>query len=134
MIEKHRYSKQRALILDAISKADDHPTAEMLHSILRPQYPTLSLGTVYRNLNLLSREGIISKMNFSVERYDFDTSAHPHFCCDQCGQVSDFPSASAFLPDGIIDDGGNKILRCDVIFSGICKKCMSKKQEMEADS
>ena len=80
-----RYSRQRELIYRALlaSKAD------MVYQMLKPENPNLSLGTVYRNLNLLAEEGIIVRMPFPVERYDADTTPHPHFQCQCCGQVSD---------------------------------------------
>ena len=65
-----RYSRQREMIYEAISKSDQHPTAEMVYRWLKPDNPSLSLGTVYRNLNLLTEEGRLVRMPFPVERYD----------------------------------------------------------------
>ena len=84
-----RYSRQRELIYQALCQTDEHPTAEMVYRWLKPENPALSLGTVYRNLNLLADEGVIRRMAFPVERYDAKTAPHPHFCCDQCGGVYD---------------------------------------------
>ena len=49
-----RYSRQRELIYQCLLHTNQHPTAEMIYSWLKPENPNLSLGTVYRNLNLLS--------------------------------------------------------------------------------
>ena len=84
-----RYSRQRELIYEALRQTDEHPTAEMVYHWLKPENPNLSLGTVYRNLNLLADEGTIRRMAFPVERYDARTEPHPHFCCDRCGCVYD---------------------------------------------
>lgn len=84
-----RYSRQRELIYEALRQTEQHPTAEMIYQWLKPANPSLSLGTVYRNLNLLADEGAIRRMAFPVERYDAKTMPHPHFCCDQCGAVYD---------------------------------------------
>lgn len=84
-----RYSRQRELIYHALMESKEHPTAEMLYAWLKPSNPNLSLGTVYRNLNLLAEEGIIVRMPFSVERYDATTAPHPHFRCVKCGCVKD---------------------------------------------
>ena len=125
---KRRYSIQRELILDELSKSMEHPTAEELFSSLRKNYPHISLGTVYRNLKLLSDEKIITKMNFSVERFDFDIIPHPHFRCDLCGRVSDMRSFSHNF-ESIACSDGREISRCDVIFSGICEKCIEKRSQ-----
>ena len=53
-----RYSRQRELIYEAVLGSDQHPTAEMVFQWLKPENPSLSLGTVYRNLNLLTEEEI----------------------------------------------------------------------------
>ena len=57
-----RYSRQRELIYQALCQTDEHPTAEMVYRWLKPENPALSLGTVYRNLNLLADEGVIRRM------------------------------------------------------------------------
>ena len=79
-----RYSRQRELIYRTLKASHEHPTAEMIYQALKPTNPNLSLGTVYRNLNLLVEEGIIARMSFQVERYDADLSPHAHFACSCC--------------------------------------------------
>ena len=64
-----RYSRQRELIFEALKHTTEHPTAEMVYQWLKPENPNLSLGTVYRNLNLLADEGRITRMAFPVEPY-----------------------------------------------------------------
>ncbi len=71
-----RYSRQRELIFDAVCGTDQHPTAEMVYHWLKPTNPNLSLGTVYRNLNLLAEEGVLVRMPFPVERYKTPMSCH----------------------------------------------------------
>ena len=92
-----RYSRQRELIYEAVKGSGQHPTAEMVYRWLKPANPSLSLGTVYRNLNLLTEEGRIVRMAFPVERYDADTSLHTHFRCDRCGGVFDLKIGRAHV-------------------------------------
>ena len=61
-----RYSRQRELIYEALRQTEQHPTAEMIYQWLKPANPSLSLGTVYRNLNLLADEGAIRRMAFPM--------------------------------------------------------------------
>jgi len=126
-----RYSKQRELIYQAVLHTDCHPTAEMVYQWLKPDNPNLSLGTVYRNLNLLSEEGALVRMSFPVERYDARTTPHTHFRCKRCGQVRDLELAY----DGAMDtaaaqsEAGLQIDSHELTFTGLCPHC---RQELEA--
>lgn len=119
-----RYSRQRELIYEALRQTEQHPTAEMIYQWLKPANPSLSLGTVYRNLNLLADEGAIRRMTFPVERYDAKTMPHPHFCCDQCGAVYDLHLPyDAELDRQALLASGHDVTGHEVVFHGICTKC-----------
>lgn len=119
-----RYSRQRELIYEALRQTEQHPTAEMIYQWLKPANPSLSLGTVYRNLNLLADEGAIRRMAFPVERYDANTMPHPHFCCDQCGAVYDLHLPyDAELDRQALLASGHDVTGHEVVFHGICTKC-----------
>ena len=119
-----RYSRQRELIYQSVRASRAHPTAEMVYTALKPQHPTLSLGTVYRNLHFLSDEGKLVRMPFPVERFDGDLHPHSHFCCEKCGTVMDVE-----LPYDETLDGqaarllGHKVDRHSVVFYGLCGDC-----------
>ena len=119
-----RYSRQRELIYEALRQTEQHPTAEMIYQWLKPANPSLSLGTVYRNLNLLADEGAIRRMAFPVERYDAKTMPHPHFCCDQCGAVYDLHLPyDAELDRQALLASWHDVTGHEVVFHGICTKC-----------
>ena len=119
-----RYSRQRELIYEALRQTEQHPTAEMIYQWLKPANPSLSLGTVYRNLNLLADEGEIRRMAFPVERYDAKTMPHPHFCCDQCGAVYDLHLPyDAELDRQALLASRHDVTGHEVVFHGICTKC-----------
>ena len=119
-----RYSRQRELIYAALKGTDQHPTAEMIYQWLKPENPNLSLGTVYRNLNLLADEGTITRMAFPVERYDYNTAAHPHFCCEVCGAVYDLDLPyDASLDEKALLASGHDVTGHEVLFRGTCVKC-----------
>ena len=119
-----RYSRQRELIYEALRQTEQHPTAEMIYQWLKPANPSLSLGTVYRNLNLLADEGAIRRMAFPVERYDAKTMPHPHFCCDQCGAVYDLHLPyDAELDRQALLASGHDVTGQEGVFHGICTKC-----------
>lgn len=86
-----RTSKKRQAIFDALCRSKAHPSAEQVYNELKPSFPDLSLGTVYRNLGVLIDDGLIISVGNvgGEERYDADTSRHPHFICSCCGKVLD---------------------------------------------
>lgn len=119
-----RYSRQRELIHRTLMGTDLHPTAEMVYSWLKPENPNLSLGTVYRNLNLLADEGVITRMAFPVERYDANTKPHPHFRCAKCGGVFDL--AMSYDPE--LDSRAahvceHEIQGHELLYHGTCAHC-----------
>ena len=123
-----RYSRQRELIYQKLVETDEHPTAEMLYQWLKPENPNLSLGTVYRNLNLLAEEGAIVRMPFPVERSDARTHPHPHFRCTACGRVydmEDLPYDSG-LDQAAEQCSGHQVDRHDLVFFGTCSACTQK--------
>ena len=89
-----KYSRQREAILDNLKSRVDHPTADMLFQSLRKDDPKISLGTVYRNLGLLTEIGKIKKISDinGIERYDYNTTDHYHFACKACSKLIDLPA------------------------------------------
>ena len=86
-----KYSKQREAIRDFLAHSEEHPTADMVYMNLRESFPNISLGTVYRNLSLLSETGQILKLNMrdSADRFDGRITPHDHFVCERCHCVED---------------------------------------------
>ena len=84
-------SKKRQAILDALMATTEHPNAEWLYHKLKPEYPDLSLGTVYRNLSLFADAGDILRIGVlgGQERFDGRTDPHAHLLCAECGRVMD---------------------------------------------
>ncbi len=92
----HRNSHQREVILEELRKVKSHPTAATLYKLVSKRLPKISLGTVYRNLELLSKKGIIQKLEVggSRARFDGDTDKHYHICCTECGKIDDVYDSS----------------------------------------
>ena len=88
-----RQSKQRNRILELLRSTDRHPTADWLYLQLKSEFPNLSLGTVYRNLEILSESGEIQKLELGSAQKRFDGVAenHYHIRCIQCDRVDDAP-------------------------------------------
>lgn len=86
-----KYSKQRESIKNFLVTRYDHPTAEIVYLNIRKEFPNISLGTVYRNLNLLAEIGEIQKLSPGIgpDRFDGNPAPHYHFICRHCGCVMD---------------------------------------------
>lgn len=123
-----RYSRQRELIYQTLMETTEHPTAEMVYQWLKPENPNLSLGTVYRNLNLLANEGRITRMAFPVERYDGNTEPHCHFRCDECGAVYDLELPYCReLDEKVNQSSGHRVEGHELLFHGCCARCQASK-------
>ena len=130
-----KYSRQREAIKDYLSSVTTHPTADTVYMHIKEEFPNISLGTVYRNLSLLSDIGEIRKLtNFgSADRYDGRVAPHSHFMCTRCNRVIDMQSDSL---NGILEQAAaefihGKVFDVDASFYGICKECL-KKEEKQA--
>ena len=127
---KRNFSTKRNAIHQAICSTDSHPSARWVYETLKPEIPDLSLGTVYRNIALFKQEGkvqVICNVN-GEERIDGNTSSHPHFVCNKCGNVYDIVSkqTSSELTKELINSGF--IIESELImFHGICPNCSEEK-------
>lgn len=122
-----KYSRQREAVLVYLRSTKSHPTAEQVYQKIREEFPKISLGTVYRNLNLLADCGEILRLNCGdgVEHFDATTTSHNHFICRRCRQVIDLEADWDFELDTKMDgEFPGKIEGHEIYFYGICKKCL----------
>lgn len=118
-----KHFRKRGAILACLRASRQHPSAEAIFDQLKPEYPDLSLGTVYRNLTLFKEQGLITSLGTvgGVERFDGDTSPHVHFVCKACGKVQDLPWSE---PPAPVLEAGGRIDSCQVTFTGLCRECL----------
>lgn len=86
-----KITPQRIAIYQAVRENHEHPNAETIYKMLAPTYPTISLATVYKSLELFVELGLIKVINIGENsfRYDFNTTCHPHVICTKCQKVED---------------------------------------------
>lgn len=121
-----RYSKQREAIRTYLLSTKSHPTAEAVYYNIKNEYPKISLGTVYRNLNLLVEQGQALRLDCGdgVDHFDGDTRPHYHFSCQKCGCVMDLEMDPIDHIDQIAGAGfEGEIQGHQVLFYGLCPKC-----------
>ena len=132
--KKVRYSRKRERIYEWILSRDDHPSAEEIYLALRPEFPDLSLGTVYKNLHFLEDHGRISRVLSpqGVEHYDWRTEGHGHFICRSCGMIRDLEipdETRACLPRTSADGGRSET--CTMTAFGLCPQCLSGQEHVQ---
>jgi Fur family peroxide stress response transcriptional regulator len=121
-----KHSKKRDEILRILRSAATHPSAQWVYEQLKPSIPGLSLGTVYRNINLFLQEGSVVSVCVvdGKERFDGVVAPHPHCVCTCCGGVFDVPCLD-FHFDAVILEGFT-IDYQKTVFYGICADCEQK--------
>ncbi|NCB30946.1 MAG: transcriptional repressor [Clostridia bacterium] len=124
------YSKQRELVLSAVRETHgQHPTADMLYAAIREKSPSVSLATVYRNLNQLVDAEQIARISIpgSADRFDPVADGHSHLLCKNCGAVVDIPYDA--LPDlfaPVQKATGCQVESYGMVFYGRCPHCCVK--------
>ena len=134
MAKAKRYSAKREAILDLIRDTKTHPSADWVFQQLKPQFPDLSLGTVYRNLAAFREEGTLTSVGVvnGQERFDAETDPHTHFICSCCGRVCDL--LDLVVPDELISapsqKEGVRVDHYQLTFQGVCRECLQKNAQV----
>lgn len=113
-------------MLAEVKSSREHPTADMVYAALKADNPSLSLGTVYRNLNLLAQMGQIHKIGMpgGSDRFDGRTDEHYHMLCQKCGRVYDVQLDTLSELDGQIQSQTGFLVHShDLIVRGVCRAC-----------
>jgi Fur family peroxide stress response transcriptional regulator len=130
MEQTQKNFRKRAAILECLQQTDLHPSAEWIFTQLKPTYPDLSLGTVYRNLTLFRKQGLAASIGTvnGVERFDANTQPHVHFICTGCGKVLDLHQMQVpqELTQTAATAAGGQITGCQLTFTGQCPDCVGQ--------
>lgn len=122
------YSKQRECILAAVMQCHDHPTADEVYARIKPDNPKLSLGTVYRNLNMLAESGKIHKLELSgADRFDGIMEDHLHLVCKKCGCITNMKPNGKVKVEDVTPPDGCTVEDVRLTCYGLCKECASAK-------
>jgi len=122
-----KYSRQREAIKEYLSHTKEHPSADTVYLHIKKEFPNISLGTVYRNLNLLVDTGDIIKITFSDggDRFDGATTPHYHFFCSECGKVLDLNFAEMERINQLANEQFDGVIEFhETKFHGRCGDCI----------
>lgn len=123
----NRATPQRIAILDVLIAGEDHPTVEQIYEQVREDFPTTSLSTVYKTINLLKEMGEILELGLGDDSSRYDgriTDPHPHLVCVKCQAVVDLElDALEGLSRHVAEQTGYEVLGHRLVFLGVCPEC-----------
>lgn len=123
-----RDTKQREAVLRVLRNTRSHPTADQIYDEVRKDIPNISKSTVYRNLQVLQEDGLITELNMNGtrSRYEVKQDSHYHFRCERCGRVFDLDEPVIHdLDDRVAKKTGFTVLYHQTEFRGLCNDCKS---------
>ncbi|KAB3532902.1 transcriptional repressor [Alkaliphilus pronyensis] len=123
---KCKITPQRLAVYHVLRNNKDHPNAEAIFKMLEPNYPTISLATVYKSLELFAELGLIQAINLGENsfRYDPNPKVHPHVICSKCNKVEDLPEEYFDDLKAVVAKLVNyKVTKQHLTFYGICSDC-----------
>ena len=129
---KFRMTHQRRVILEKVKAADPHATVDDIYHAVRKSLPRISLGTIYRNLDILSEQGLIRKVGRpSIQmRFESNMEHHFHVRCLNCDRIEDIhPGDLSCLDRAVTSDTGFHITGYDLEFYGLCPNCQESKRQ-----
>ncbi|WDC84137.1 Fur family transcriptional regulator [Caloramator sp. mosi_1] len=121
-----KLTPQRYAIYKFLKSTKSHPSAEMIYEALRPDFPTMSLATVYKTVKTLIELGLVQELNVGEDNFRFDANVanHPHIVCTKCGRVDDIEDAVFEHLNSEVENYTNyKVNTHKLYFYGICPKC-----------
>jgi len=127
-----RMTRQRKTILNILRQTKSHASADEIYELVRKQLPRISLGTVYRNLEVLAKMGLIQKLELggTIKRFDWNPNKHYHIRCLVCGQIDDAPIAPLNqLEDELYGATVFSIIGHRLEFEGLCPDCTEKEAQ-----
>jgi Fur family peroxide stress response transcriptional regulator len=124
-----RLTPQRLAVLKVLAVSDGHPTVEGIYETVRAEFPTTSIATIYKTVNLLKQLNEVLELGFpdGSNRYDGNKPyPHPHVICTQCKKIID-PKLGSLqdLTKEVVQETGFQILNHRVDFFGTCRDCQS---------
>lgn len=124
-----KVTPQRLAIYKILMEGHHHPTAEMIFEKLQSRYPTMSLATVYKTVEVFREMGLVQSLNMGEDkaRYDANMEPHVHAICDECGEIIDIMGVDMIsMQNQVVEKSGYQIDESQVYFHGKCPGCIKR--------
>ena len=129
----YRMTNQRKVILEEVQRNHQHPAADEIYEKVRKRLPKISMGTVYRNLDILASCGLIKKIEPESRQMRFDGNTHDHYhiVCMECGKVRDVTIQPTDDNLKTLENALGKLTKYGIFghkleFIGLCESCLEK--------
>ncbi len=122
----HRATSQRIAVYEALWKAGSHPNVSEIHKFASNTDPSISLATVYKNLQLFTEIGLVNEMGFrdGSTRYDPDVNFHINLVCNKCGRIEDYDCISfEEIAPNLNQRAGFEVQSHNFEVRGLCSRC-----------
>ena len=121
---RYRLTKQRAAILRALEDGA-HLTAEAIHERVRAALPAVSLGTIYRTLDILRAIGLVQVFAYGgAARYEAALDKHHHLVCVACGEIANVPAPQVVsIAMAVAQDYRYSGVDASLVITGRCARC-----------
>ena len=132
---ERRNTKQRQLVLEVVRQHGGHISADEVYLKAREIDPSISRGTIYRNLKLLGQSGEIKQVRLpGADQFDVRTDRHDHLICKQCGRLVDVVLPyDEQLDRQLAAQSGCRIYSHQTLFDGLCPKCYARQNQKEEE-
>ncbi|MCP9067162.1 MULTISPECIES: Fur family transcriptional regulator [Streptococcus] len=124
-----RITYTRRAVLSYLVASHEHPSAEKIYRDLLPQFPSMSLATVYNNIKVLIDEGVVSEIkvrNDTTTYFDFMGHDHLNVVCEKCGRIADVDIEVPDLREEAASQSGYQITKTQMTVYGICSECQKQ--------
>ncbi len=132
-----RLTPQRLALLKIIASSEEHPSVDRLFELIKTDFPTTSLATIYKTLSLLKDMGEVLELNLAVvgSRYDGNKPyPHPHVICNKCGRILDPEfTGLADISSEMVKKTGYLITHHQLNFFGLCPACQKEGQSVDIE-
>ena len=105
-----------------------HLNIDKLYKLLQKNFPSLSLATVYKNINLMLEKNFVSEVQLENKKnvYELLKKEHSHVVCIKCDAILDILVDTQALFNEVAQKSHFQLTTSNIIFNGICSECQKK--------
>ncbi len=126
-LQKHnlKVTPQRLEIVDILYK-NGHMSIDELYKSLQSKFPSLSLATIYKNINTMCEKFFLSEVKLPNVKsvYELTKEAHSHAICSECGAIVDIDIDTSSIFEQAKSNSNFQLKESAIVFKGICPDCM----------
>ena len=115
---------QRLTIANILYK-QGHITIENLYEMMIKKFHSISLATIYKNINLMVENSFIKEVKIPHAKsvYELKRESHSHLACEKCGEIEDMVIDLDAVVENALSNNTFKVISSELVLSGICKNC-----------